>query len=92
MREIIHDETKQEFVLKLENNEQAIVNYTMEDGKMKLVYSKVPNHLQGKGIGKELVEKTFKKLTEGGFKAKAVCSYIRVVAMRSSKWKEIIEY
>jgi len=92
MNDIIHDKEKQEFILNIAESQKAIVNYTLEDGVMKLVYSKVPNQLQGKGIGKVLVEKTFEKLTNEGYTAKAICSYIRLVAMRSNKWKEIIQF
>lgn len=92
MRTLIHDKIDRKFILKLENNEQAEVVYTTEAGILKLVYSEVPTHLRGQEIGKELVERTFEQLTNEGFKARAVCSYIRAIAMRSAKWKEIIDY
>ena len=89
--QIIHDEANKEFILSLENDLKAIVSYTLEGRKMRLVYSEVPTSLRGEGVGKELVEKTFQKLTDEGFEAIAVCSYIRVIAMRSPKWSEIID-
>jgi predicted GNAT family acetyltransferase len=89
--QIIHDEANKEFILSLENDLKAIVSYTLEGRKMRLVYSEVPTSLRGEGVGKELVEKTFQKLTDEGFEATAVCSYIRVIAMRSPKWSEIID-
>ena len=58
---------------------------------MYLVHSEVPYNLRGQGIGKILVEKTFEKLTEEGYKAVAVCSYIQAVAKQSKKWNTIIE-
>lgn len=92
MSEIIHDKSAKKFILKLDNNEQAEVVYKLEQGKMLLIYSEVPVHLRGKGIGKKLVLETFERLTDEGFKAKAICSYIQMTAKRSSKWKEIIEH
>ena len=92
MSSVIHDKANKKYILKLENNEQAEVVYRLENGKMMLIYSEVPTHLRGGGIGKKLVESTFERLTEEGFKAKAICSYIGVIARRSEKWKEIIEY
>jgi predicted GNAT family acetyltransferase len=89
--QITHDEANKEFILSLENDLKAIVSYTLEGRKMRLVYSEVPTSLRGEGVGKELVEKTFQKLTDEGFEAIAVCSYIRVIAMRSPKWSEIID-
>ncbi|MDX1349968.1 MAG: GNAT family N-acetyltransferase [Putridiphycobacter sp.] len=90
MRELIHDRENQRYVLPLEDGFEAVVNYTIENGIMRLVYSSVPPQLRGRKIGRTLVEKTFEKLTEEGYKAEAICSYIRTVAKRSNKWKNII--
>ncbi|MFK8045167.1 MAG: GNAT family N-acetyltransferase [Crocinitomicaceae bacterium] len=92
MSEIVHDKENREFTLNLHGGHKAYVSYSMEGEIMKLVYSKVPDELSGQGIGKLLVEKTFEKLTKEGYKAIAICSYIRLIAMRSNKWKEIIHY
>ena len=89
--EIIHDKESKQFVLHLKNDLVAVVSYTLEGRKMRLVYSEVPTSLRGQGIGKQLVEKTFQKLTDEGYEAIAVCSYIRAIAMRSPKWSEIID-
>jgi len=58
---------------------------------MALNHSEVPYNLRGQGIGKVLVEKTFEQLTKEGYKAVAICSYIKVVARRSDKWSTIIQ-
>jgi predicted GNAT family acetyltransferase len=89
-REIIHDTENREFILPLEDGLRAYVSYRLEDKTMYLTYSEVPPVLRGHGVGKELVEKTFEKLTEEGFEAVAICGYIRMTAMRSAKWSEII--
>ena len=88
---ISHDKENKRFTLNI-NDETAKVDYLVKDGKLLLVHSEVPYNLRGQGIGKVLVEKTFEKLTEEGYKAVAICSYIKAVAMRSEKWKSIIEY
>lgn len=51
----------------------------------------MPYNLRGQGIGKVLVEKTFEQLTKEGYKAVAVCTYIKAVARRSDKWSKIIQ-
>ena len=89
--EIIHDKKNKSFILPLDNGLKANVDYILEnETSMKLVHSEVPISLRGEGIGKELVLKTFDKLTNEGFEATAVCSYIRAVAKRHSKWSKII--
>ena len=88
--DIIHDKENQRFTLD-NNGEIAKVDYTLKDNKMYLNHSEVPYNSRGQGIGKALVEKTFERLTDEGYKAVAVCSYIRAVAQRSDLWKNIIE-
>ena len=90
-REIIHDTEKREFVLNLENGLRAYVSYLLDGNTMRLTYSEVPHSLRGQGIGQELVEKTFEKLTEEGYEAIAICGYIRAVARRSEKWRNVIK-
>jgi len=86
---ISHDRPHNRFTLDI-NGELAKVVYRLEAGKMYLVHSEVPYNLRGLGIGKVLVEKSFEKLTEEGYEAVAVCSFIRAVAQRSDTWRNII--
>lgn len=87
--EVQHQSDKNRFTMNMKGG-QAKVEYEMRDGTMYLVYSEVPPELRGQGIGKQLVEKTFEKLTEEGYKAVAVCSYVKSVARNSEKWNSII--
>lgn len=87
--EVKHDKIKHRFTMAVDS-ETALVDYELRDGKMYLVYSEVPISLRGLGIGKILVEKTFEKLTEEGYKAVAICSYVKFVATHSEKWNTII--
>ncbi|MDX1766662.1 MAG: GNAT family N-acetyltransferase [Arenibacter troitsensis] len=85
-----HEKDNHRFTMAI-NGEIAKVAYQLRDGKMYLTYSEVPYNLRGKGYGKELVERTFEQLTKEGYKAVAVCSYIKAVARRSEKWNSIIQ-
>ena len=87
---IKHDKENKQFVMEI-NGDIAKVTYSLKNDKMYLTYSEVPFKLRGKGYGKELVEGTFEQLTKEGYKAVAVCSYIKAVARRSEKWNSIIE-
>ena len=88
--EIQHNKEKKQFILPLENNLEAYVEYRLNGNNMLLIHSEVPSELRGKGIGRELVIQAFEKLTEEGYQASASCSYIRAVAKRHPKWREII--
>ncbi|MCK0191014.1 GNAT family N-acetyltransferase [Arenibacter sp. F20364] len=85
-----HEKDNNRFTMAI-NGEIAKVVYKLDQDKMFLTYSEVPIKLRGKGYGKELVEGTFEQLTKEGYKAVAVCSYIKAVARRSEKWNSIIE-
>ncbi len=87
--EIEHQKELNRYILKV-NGGIAKIEYIIKDDKMYLVHSEVPESLRGQGIGKILVNKTFEKLTAEGYKAVAVCSYIKAIAQRSEKWNQII--
>ena len=87
--EIQHYQEFKTFVMKVDDYFYKI-EYTEKDNCYYLVHSEVPKHLRGKGIGKELVEKTFEYLHLNQIKAIAVCSYIKAVANRSEKLKMLI--
>jgi uncharacterized protein len=88
--EVIHDKDNSRFILNIKN-EIAKVDYVLKHDKMFLTHTEVPQNLSGQGIGKILVEKTFEKLTEEGYKAVALCPYANKVAKRSDKWKNVIK-
>ncbi|MEZ4795526.1 MAG: N-acetyltransferase [Flavobacteriaceae bacterium] len=88
--DIQHNKDNQRFTLDI-NGEEAKVDYLVKHDKLYLVHSEVPYNLRGRGIGKELVLKTFERLTEEGYKAVAVCNYIKAVKNRDPYWSKIIE-
>mgnify|MGYP006108885045 CR=1 FL=1 len=90
MAKLTHDHEEHRYTLHLDNGKEAYVSYSLESKMMRLTYSYVPPELRGGGVGKELVEKTFEMLTEEGYKAEAICSYIRAIAHRHDKWSTII--
>jgi predicted GNAT family acetyltransferase len=77
------------FVMRV-GDDFAKIEYIVKNNCYHLVHSEVPNRLRGKGIGRELVEKTFEYLHFNQIKAIAECSYIIAVAKRSEKLKLLI--
>ncbi len=90
MAEIRHNKEEKKFILKVDG-EESKVEYEYKEGKMFLIHSEIPEKLRGKGIGKKLVLKTFEKLNEEGYKAVAVCPYIKHVKSKDAYWGKIIE-
>lgn len=89
-RKIMHNKFDKQFELHLDNGLKAFISYTKNENHLSLTHSEVPLELRGKGIGKELVEKTFEAINKEGLTATAYCSYIRAVAKRSDKWQNFI--
>ncbi|ALJ06802.1 acetyltransferase [Pseudalgibacter alginicilyticus] len=89
--ELIHDKVNCRFTLKI-NDQIAKVDYVLKENTMLLTYAQVPKSLSGQGYGKVLVEKTFEKLTSEGYKAVAICGFVKTIAKRSDKWKNIIQH
>lgn len=85
-----HNKESQQFILQIDKENSAVIEYTLRDNIFYLTHSEVPSNMRGKGIGKILVEKTFDYIEQQNSKAKAICSYIKMVAMRSQKWSKII--
>lgn len=86
MLEIEHRVEERKYTLDI-NGEEAHVAYIWRNKHMYLLHSEVPYHLRNKGIGRELVLKTFEKLTEEGHDVVAVCSYIKRIKNSDSNWK-----
>ena len=82
--EFQHDENLQEFSLKI-NGAKAFISYSKEDGVIYLNHTEVPVSLRGQGVGKMLVEKTYKYIQKKNLQAVAVCSYAKSVSDRIKK-------
>jgi len=84
-----HDKEQQQFIL-LVDNEKAYISYDIKEGIMYLTHLEVPVIFRGKGIGKELVERTFEYISQHNIKAEAVCSYTKHIRNKNSKWHQVI--
>lgn len=87
--EISHDPVRKQFKLEIDKF-IAVVDYESKEDKIYLTHSEVPYHLQGKGYGKELIEKTFEYIDQHNIKAVAVCSYIKRVKTKNERWNKRI--
>jgi predicted GNAT family acetyltransferase len=84
-----HDAKQQQFRLKM-GGQFALVDYVIREGRWYLLHSEVPYELRGQGVGKLLVEQTFEYIEANHISAVALCTYIKLVAQRSAKWRTII--
>jgi uncharacterized protein len=54
----------------------AVVSYRLEDGVMTFFHTETPAHLQGRGIGSEVVKGALDAARSQGLKVKPRCSFV----------------
>ena len=54
----------------------AAAYYRLEDGKVVLIHTEVPQQLSGQGIGSKLAEGVFRLIRESGRQAVVRCSFM----------------
>lgn len=68
----------------------AFIVYRPGKDGLQLIHAEVPTELEGRGVGSELVKRTFALLRARGQKARPVCSFIRAYAGRHSEFADIL--
>jgi uncharacterized protein len=58
------------------DGETAVVNYRLEDGVMTFFHTETPAHLQGRGIGSQVVQGALDAARAQGLKVKPRCSFV----------------
>ncbi len=86
-----HKPELQSFVL-TKDGINSFISYQVRNNTYILWHSKVPFQHRGKGIGRELVEKTLDYIKKNNLQAIATCSYIANVASRSDKWNDVVKF
>lgn len=81
-----HNESHHRFELTIDDKHMAIISYKIQDSKLYLDHTGVPEELSGQGIGKILAKNTFNYIREHNFKAVAICPYLVVLVERNSEW------
>ena len=74
--EVINNEKKQQFELEI-NEDKAVIDYDLVNGKIRLNYTEVPESMKGKGIGSKLAEQTFALIERMGKKVIPECEFIQ---------------
>ena len=85
---LIHDEKRRQFRLPV-GNAIGVVRYERRNDTFFLIHAEVPFEWRGRGYGKTLVETTLEYIDQHGWKAEAVCPFIKVVVRRSEKWSKL---
>lgn len=90
MSELVRNEQKKRFEVEAEGH-TAFIEYMIDnDGIMYLTHTEVPRALEGKGVGKYIVEKSLNYLKDNGFKLAPLCPFVAAYLKRHPEWQEIL--
>ncbi|HMI06430.1 MAG TPA: GNAT family N-acetyltransferase [Flavobacterium sp.] len=88
--ELFRNETKKRFELETEGH-TAFIEYLIDkDQIMYLTHTEVPKALEGKGVGKSIVEKTLNYLKDNDFKLAPLCPFVAAYLKRHPEWQSIL--
>jgi len=66
------------------------IEYKISNGVIALTHTRVPLALQGKGVGKSLVEDTLKDIDEEGLKLLPLCGFVASYIRKNPEWKRLL--
>lgn len=81
--EIINNVSMSRYELPIADDAVAVVYYTLEDGRVVLRHTEVPNEYGGQGIGKRLAQAVFETLRAEGKRVIAKCPFMASYAARN---------
>jgi len=68
----------------------AVVSYRLEDGVMTFFHTETPAHLQGRGIGSEVVKGALDAARSQGLKVKPRCSFVGSYIARHPETRDLL--
>lgn len=87
---LIRNQQKKRFEVETHGH-TAFIEYMIDkDNIMYLTHTEVPKALEGKGVGKNIVEKTLHYLKDNGFKLAPLCPFVAAYLKRHPEWQEIL--
>jgi predicted GNAT family acetyltransferase len=88
--EVIHDTTKQAFVVNIENT-SSYVAYSISDGIMELYTTYTPPQLRGRGLAEKVVRAALNYAKENNLRVLPSCSYVKVFIERHPEYKSLTD-
>lgn len=90
MNTIIRNDERKRFELEAEGHIAFIEFLIDKDHVMYLTHTEVPKALEGKGVGKNIVEQTLNYLKDNNFKLAPLCPFVAAYLKRHPEWKDIL--
>jgi predicted GNAT family acetyltransferase len=87
---LIHDEARHRFEMPIDGQVPFIEYSRVNDTLLIIAHTEVPAELEGKGIGKMLVEKVLNYIEEQGWKIIPLCPFTSAYIKRHPEWNRIV--
>lgn len=68
----------------------AFIEYKLSEPKLFLIHTEVPTALEGKGVGKAIVQKALEYARDNEFKVVPRCTFVQSYLKRHKEWNDII--
>ena len=68
----------------------AFIEYELSNKTLFLLHTEVPPVLEGKGVGKAIVEKALQYAKENHYKVAPRCTFVQSYLKRHSEWNDIV--
>lgn len=89
--EIINNVSMHRYELPIEGDAVAVTYYRVEEGRVVLLHTEVPNEFGGQGIGKRLARAVFETLRTEGRRVIAKCPFMASYAARNPEYAGMLD-
>lgn len=90
--EVIDNPAHHRFELAIPGAEEiAAAYYRLEDGRIVLTHTEVPQRFSGQGVGSRLARGVFDAIRASGRKAVLQCSFMDAFAARHPEYSDIVD-
>lgn len=91
-QDVIDNPAEQRFELPVEGEDEvAAAYYRIEDGRVVLTHTDVPQRFSGQGIGSKLAEGVFEAIRTSGRRVIAKCPFMAAFASRRPEYAEMLD-
>lgn len=90
MAEVTDNEAEGQFELKTEEG-LAVLTYDRREGKLFLLHTGVPEEMEGKGVGGQLVHAALEQARAQGLKVVPYCSFAHAYAGRHPEFADVVQ-
>jgi predicted GNAT family acetyltransferase len=87
--EVVERPEKRRFEMAVEG-ELALAYYRLDDGRLILTHTEVPQRLSGRGVGSALAKGVFAALRQSGRKAVLACEFMGAYAARHPEVQDVV--